>query len=99
MTDCTASPQAALVDFVELANFAELADFTELAEKGSNSWKRFKPTEKVKLTEKGFLLPRPTPIYKQSMLCIEQNISIGHLGLAAWLCYLPALVHQFINQK
>jgi len=41
--------------------------------------------------------PRPTPIYKPNMTSMVWNISIGQLGLAAWLCYLPAPAHPLID--
>jgi len=41
--------------------------------------------------------PQPTPIYKLSITSMIWSISIGQLGLAAWLCLLPALVHLLIS--
>ena len=41
--------------------------------------------------------PGPTPIYKLSRTPVVRNISIGQLGLAAWLCSIPALVHLFVS--
>jgi len=35
--------------------------------------------------------PTPTPLHRLSMTFMVWNISIGRLGLAAWLCSLPAL--------
>jgi len=41
--------------------------------------------------------PWPITIHKLSMMSMICNISTGQLGLAAWLCSLPALVHQLIS--
>jgi len=41
--------------------------------------------------------PWPTPIYMLSMTSMVWNISFGQLGLDAWLCSLPALVHLLIS--
>ena len=41
--------------------------------------------------------PWPTPIYKLSMMSMVGNISIGQLGLAAWLCSLPAPAHLLLS--
>jgi len=79
---------------VELVDFAELAKLTE---KRLNSWKMFKLTDKIELTEKSIPAPQPTPIYIMSMTSMIRNISVGQLGLAAWLCFLPALVHLPIS--
>jgi len=59
--------------------------------------------EKFKLADKtGFKLsekrrekrsipaPQPTPIYRLSMPDMVWNISLGQLGLSAWLCSLKA---------
>jgi len=39
----------------------------------------------------------PTSVYILSMTSMVWNISLGQLGLAAWLCCLPALVHLIIS--
>jgi len=71
-----------------------------------NSWisqnlpnlrKNTKLMEKFELMEKGSC-PWPTPIYKLRMASMVWNIYNGHLGLAAWLCSLQALVHLLISQ-
>ena len=69
---------------------AVIVDFADFAEM----------TDFTKLTEltEIFLPPRPTPVYKQSMISMLWNISISQLGLAAWLCSLPALVHLLIRR-
>jgi len=37
-------------------------------------------------------MPKPTPVYKLSMMCMVWYIFIVQLGLAAWLCSLmPAI--------
>jgi len=64
--------------------------------------KRFELMEKTELLgekekKKVFLAPQPTSIYKLSMTPVVQNISIGHLGLAVWLCSLPAPAHLVIS--
>jgi len=41
--------------------------------------------------------PPANPIYILSMMYMIWNISTGHPGLAAWLCFLPALVHLLIS--
>ena len=41
--------------------------------------------------------PRPMPIYKLSVTSMVRNISTGQLGLAAWLCSLPAPAHLLIS--
>ena len=41
--------------------------------------------------------PQRTPIYKVSMSSMVWNISIGHVGLAVWLCCLAAPVHLLIS--
>jgi len=68
----------------------ELTDFMELT-------KIAQLLEVSKLKEK-FLPPQPTPIYKLSMTYMVWNISIGQLGVAAWLCSLPALAHLLLSQ-
>jgi len=89
-TDSAASLRVAITDIVELADFAELADFDKLIEK-------FKLTEKIELTEKRVTSPQPTPIYILSMTSMAWNISTGQLGLAAWLCSLPASAPLLIS--
>jgi len=42
--------------------------------------------------------PQPTPTYELSMMSTAWNTSTGQLGLAAWLCSLPALTHLLISQ-
>jgi len=66
---------------------------------------RFELTEQIELTEKVSKSQkkkvagrRSIPIYKLSIMAIVWNNSIGQLGLAAWLCSLPALVHLLISQ-
>jgi len=57
--------------------------------------------EKLGLSEKrgsislkeGIPAPWLTPSHKQSTTSVVWNISIGQLGLAAWLCSLPAPAH------
>jgi len=49
------------------------------------------------LGKKRFLPTWPMPIYKLNMMSMVWNISIGQLGLAAWLCSLPALVHLLVS--
>jgi len=41
---------------------------------------------------------RPIAIHKVSMMSMVWNISIGRLGLAAWLCSLPAPACLLISQ-
>jgi len=53
--------------------------------------------ELAELMEK-FLTPDPTPFYILSMTSMVWNISIGQLGLAAWLCSLPAPAHLLISR-
>jgi len=53
-------------------------------------------TELAVLTE---LLPLwSSPIYILSTISTVCNISVGQLGLAAWLCSLPALAHPLVSQ-
>jgi len=62
--------------------------------------KKFKLMEKFELTGekrmKKITAPKLAPIYKQSMMSVVWNISIGQLGLAAWLCSLPAPAHLLV---
>jgi len=64
--------------------------------------------KKFKLLDKrGFELPetrraeipahKSTPIYKLSLVSMVWNICVGHPGLAAWLCSLPAPAHRLIS--
>jgi len=71
-------------------DFPDLTDFAKLTEKKTEL------TGKKTLTEKGPCL-RPTASYKWSMTSVVWNISTGQVGLAAWLCSLPALVHLLIS--
>jgi len=58
------------------------------SQKSSNSWKK-------RIVETpGKENPRPTLIYKLDVTSMVWNIAIGQLRLAAWLCSLPAPVHQ-----
>jgi len=57
-----------------------------------------KLTEKFKLLETGVPALRPAPIYILSMMPMVWIISIGQLGLAAWLRSLPAPAHLPISQ-
>jgi len=41
--------------------------------------------------------PQPTPIYIQSMMSMVWNTSVSSLGLAAWLCCLPAPAHLLVS--
>jgi len=41
--------------------------------------------------------PWPNPIHNLSMMSMVWNISTGQLGLAAWLCSLPAPAHLLIS--
>jgi len=41
--------------------------------------------------------PWTIPIYKLNMASVVWNISFGRLGLTAWLCSLPAVVHLLIS--
>jgi len=68
----------------EFADFTELVDFAKFA-------------ELAELMEK-FSAPQPTPIYKLNMMSVVWNISIGQLGLAAWLCSLPAPAHLLCSR-
>ena len=99
MTDCTASPWAAIVepmDFPELTNFvnfAELKNFAELAELTEKDWtpgKSLNSQKRLNSQKKRVPAPQPTPIYKLSMTPMVWNISMGQLGPAAWPCSLPA---------
>jgi len=42
--------------------------------------------------------PQPTAIHMLSMTSMVWNISVGQIGLAAWPCSLPALVHLLIHR-
>ena len=106
-TNCVASSQAAIVelmDFMELMDFTDftkLVNFTEFAkltEKDRTYRKVWTHGKRVQLTEKRVSAPWPTPIHKPSMTSMVWNISIDQLGLAAWLCSLPAPAHLLISQ-
>jgi len=88
-------------EFRDFAGFAKLTNFTslsQLAEKKLNSWKSLKLWKKRGFMEKSrFLPPRPTPTYKLSVTSMLWNIYVGQLGLAAWLCSLPAPAHLLIR--
>ena len=60
--------------------------------------KKTKRMEKSELPEEKESMPaQPTPIHKLSTMSMVWNISTGQLGLAAWLCSLPAPVHLLIS--
>jgi len=61
-----------------------------------DSWKKM-DLRGFEFTEKRIPAPRSTLIYKLSMMSVLSNISIGHLGLAAWLSSLPSLVYPLIS--
>jgi len=62
-----------------------------ISQNSSNAQKNPELPEKSRLLEKReFLSPWPTPTYKLSTPPMVWNISTGQLGLAAWLCSLPA---------
>ena len=50
--------------------------------------------KKTELIENRVPGPLPVPIYILSMASMVSSISVGQLGLAAWLCSLPASAHQ-----
>jgi len=77
------------VNFAKILKNIELPAKFELLDKSG-----FEPTEK---REKRIPAPQPTTIYKLSMTSMVWNISTGQLGLDAWLCSLPALVHLLIS--
>jgi len=77
MTDCTASPQAAIAELADFADLTELAELTKLTEESS--------------------CPLAKPIHKLSVTSMVWNISTGQLGLAAWLCSLPAPAHLLLS--
>jgi len=52
--------------------------------------------KKFKLTGKA-PAPWPTHIYILGMMSVVWKISIRQLGLAAWVCSLPALLHLLIS--
>jgi len=73
-----------------------------------NSWKKNKPNSQKssispqkriwnKIMEKRIPDPRPTPITKLCMTSMVWNIFMGQLGLAGWLCSLPAPAHLLIS--
>jgi len=66
-------------------------DLTELPKK-TELMEKFKLQEKRE-SKKNILVPRPTSIYKLSMTSMVWNSSTGQLGLAVWLCSLPAPAH------
>jgi len=78
-------------------NFTKLPKKTELPEKFELRDQRgFKLTEKRRLKKK-IPAPWPTLIYKLRMTSMVWSISMGQLGLAAWLCSLPAPAHLLIS--
>jgi len=89
-------------DLAKLANFAELA---EVMEKRPNSQKKVQTHRRdqtpikreAKCLEKRVPASQPTLSHKLSMTPMVWNISVGQLGLAAWLCSLPALVHLLVS--
>jgi len=80
------------VGFPKFANFAELA---KLMEKRSNSQKS--SNFRKKEDKRAFLPLSQPPTHKLSMTFMVWNISIGQLGLSAWLgsCLAPA--HHWLN--
>jgi len=95
MTDLQSVPKQRLRN-------SELADFTDFAK----LLKKTEHMEKFQLLDKrGFELmekrkipaPQPTPIYKLHVMPMAWNISSCQLGLAAWLCPLPAPAHLLIS--
>jgi len=81
------------MDFV---NFATVLKKTELLEKFELLDKR--EFTLMEMRKKESPVPCATPIYILSMPSTIWNISIGQLGLAAWLCSLPAPAHLLISQ-
>jgi len=80
---------ASFVNFAKLPpKKPELLEKFELPDK-----KRFQTVEK----RREHLALWPTPIHKLSMTSMVRNISLGQLGLAAWLCSLPAPAHLLIS--
>jgi len=53
--------------------------------------------KKGELPEKRVPALWSTPINKLSMTSMVQNISFGRLGLAVWLCSLPAPAHTLVE--
>jgi len=80
-------------------NFAKLPKKTKLPEKFELPAKRgFELMEMRKKRERKIPAPEPTPIHQLSMMSMVWNISIGQLGLSAWLCSLPAPAHLFFSR-
>jgi len=74
------------VDFAELMKKFEHTERIELMEK-----------KRVELLEKRFLSPWSASFYELNMTSMVWNISVGQLGLAAWLCSCPAPAHLLIS--
>jgi len=70
-----------------------------ISQNSPNSQKKTEPTEKFKFSgKKEVSCPtQPAPIHKPSMMSVVWNISTGQLGLAAWLCSLPAPAHLLMS--
>jgi len=97
MTDLQPVPQQQLwnLELTDFANFTKFLKKPELLENW-NSWTRedLNPWER----ERELPVPQPIPSHKLSMMSMVWNISTGQLGLAAWLCSLPAPAHLLISR-
>ena len=81
-----------LVDFVNFTKFPKKTTFLEKFELPDK--RGFKFMEK---RTGRFLHPQPTLTYKLSVTSVVWNIPVAQLGLAAWLCSLPAPAHLLVS--
>jgi len=63
------------------------------SQKSSNSWTKQDLNSQKRVSR----APRPTHIHKVSTMSMVWSISTGQLGLAAWLCSLPAPAHPLVS--
>ena len=101
MTNCIASPQAMIVEpegFPELMSFMDFSKFMNFVISANSQIKRPNSRKSLNSQKREDWTPvkeevpasQPTPNHKLSMMSMVWNISTGQLGLAAWLCSLPA---------
>ena len=93
----TARPQAAIAE-------PQTHNFCKIPKKNPKLPKKFKLPDKrgftlMEMRKKERKSPGPpiTPIHKLNLTPMVWNISIGQLGMAAWLCCLPAPAHLLLS--
>ena len=96
MTDLQSDPEQHLQN-LEVADFMNSAEFPKNSNSPKNWNSRTRQNSNSQNKEGQIPAPRQIPINKLRLTSMVWNISIGHLGLAVWLCSLPAPAHLFIS--